>query len=378
MKKMAVLSVLVLFAVGCASQTVYVKTLGEPKWEVEGMSSIGIVPITVQKTSTLARHTLDLAIILTQRLTESAYYTAVKQKEYREGAFETGPAKERFLTVPELQNLAKALAVEGILTVEALSADVWISHGEVPYSVGFGGGSEHVFGYSAFSGRPFWYARARLVVSFDLRRASDGQRVNQEIQTHEFARDFDELVPSEEKIISTLLERVCDTFIPNIDVHFLLSPRTFLFDGSKLVSDGVAYAMRQDEVDFNAALQLWQDALKENPNSVAALYNSAVVLELRQQYSEAYEKYLQAEAASRTPNPFRREIAECKRSASVFADFISKKEEVKVQPQPPQEEKKPEPQEEAPKESPQPPQEEKKPEPSQEAPKESPQPPQEK
>jgi tetratricopeptide (TPR) repeat protein len=197
------------------------------------------------------------------------------------------------------------------------------------------------------------------VVSFDLRRANDGKSADQITQTHEFARDFDELVPSEEKITFTLLERVCDTFIPNVDVHFLLSPRTFLFDGSRLVSDGVAYAMRQDEVDLNAALQLWQDALKENPNSVAALYDSAVVLELRQQYSEAYEKYLQAEAASKTPNPFRREIAECKRSASVFADFISKKEEVKVQPQPPQEEKKPEPQKEAPKESPPPPPQEK-------------------
>lgn len=359
MKKIATLPVLLFFAVGCASQTVYVKTLAEPKWAVEGIRSIGVVPVTVQKTSNLARRSLDFATILSQKLTDSAYYTVVKQQEYSTGTFETGPNKEHFLAPEELQKLAQSLGVEGILTIDILSADVWISLGELPYSVGFGAGSDRAFGYTTFSGRPYWYARARLVISFDLTRVSDGQRVNREIQTHEFARDFGELMPSEERVIFTLIERACDTFIPNIDVHFGVSPRTFLFDGSRLVSDGVAYAMRRDEADLEAALQLWENVLKENPKSVAALYNSAVVLELLERYPEAYETYLQAQAASGRANAFGREIAECERSASVFEKFISKKEKATPQPETPaQEEKKPEPQEEAPKENP-PPQQEK-------------------
>jgi tetratricopeptide (TPR) repeat protein len=332
---------------GCASQTVYVKTLAEPKWAVGGMRTIGVVPVTVQKTSELARRTVDFAIILSQKLSNSVYYTAVKQQEFSAGSFETGPGGEHFLTEEETQKLAQALGVDCILAIDLLSADAWLSLGEVPYSFGFGAGGEHAFGYTEFYGRPFWYARARLVLSIDLRRGVDGKSVKYITQTHEFSRDFGQLMPSEEKVISMLMERACDWFIPHIDVSFVLYQRTFLQDGSKLVRDGVAYAMRQDKADLEAALQLLQDALKENPNSVAALYDSAVALELLERYPEAFQKYVEARMASGSPDSFEREIAQSKRSASVFENFVSKKEKGKAESQPQQQEKEAQPTQQA-------------------------------
>jgi hypothetical protein len=58
-----------------------------------------------------------------------------------------------------------------------------------------------------------------------------------------------------------------------------------------------------------------------------------------ERYAQAYEKYIEARVASGLPDSFEREITQSKRSASVFENFVSKKEKGKAEPQPGQKEK---------------------------------------
>ncbi len=329
MKRLIALVLLLsALGIGCSSNTVLVRALEPPKWPVHPARTIAVVAVVEDKQGQDAHLTRDLAAMLQNSLTMSAYYTKAKRSELLSGEFNPGKAGERIPVEQTIASQAEKLGTDLLLFVEILGAKVWIDLDRVSYGVGIGTVDRRTaFGTSIASGANYWNAESRILVSAILTASKTKTILASRADEHSSYRSYGAHLPSESGILQDMLKKITTRLLTYVDVYFQPSTRCLRSDGSKLISDGIRYAMLGGDGDWDVARQLWRKAYTRNPDNLAANYNLAVEAEVREDYPRALSFYKAARALARDRDAFSREIAEASISAEVIASYGEAKKE---------------------------------------------------
>jgi hypothetical protein len=331
----AFLLVLLFSGAGCTANVVFVHALEPPGWQVAPSRTIGVVAVIAGETGRNVHLTRDLAAVLARSLSKSAYYTAAKKDEIEASSFAVGRSGERMASVERAASLGQKLSTELLLLVQVLDSYMHVDlGGHVGFGLGFGRYSHgSAFGAGFGTGSAYWNAHARMGVSVSLLRGTDGCTLAHTVEGHSFHRTYADLMPSESAVFAELLIRACARTLTCVDVHYRRVPRRLIHDGSRLVADGIRYAMLGGGQNRQTARHLWTRALAAAPGSLAANYNLGVASELNEEFDAALSYYRAARDAVGRDDAFAREMEEASRSAAVLARFGSPAPE---QPQPPE------------------------------------------
>jgi len=322
-KYFLVLLLLSIAAAGCTSSTVFVRILEEPKWPVESSRSIGVVAILEDKQGRNAHLTRDFAASVYNMLKQSAYYENVKKDELTEGSFNKGKTGENIPDESTLLQLSESLGTGLLLFIEVLDSKMWIDLGSrVGYSIGFGrryGNS--AFGTSFGSGSEYWNANARMLISISLADAEKKTILASTVEDHSFYRSYMDSLPSESDVFLHMLKQAASRTVTYVDVYYHIEPRRLRNDGSKLVTDGIHYAMLGKREDWETARHFWMRAKTARPGNIAVSYNLGVAAEIQEEYGKAVEFYLNARDIIGIPEAFSAEIDQASHSEEVLRKY---------------------------------------------------------
>jgi hypothetical protein len=340
---LAILFLISALGLGCSTSTVFVRALEPPKWPVAPGRTIGVVAVLENKRGSNAHLTRDLTAIVADRLKQSAYYTRVESHEITAGDFKIGKTGERLPLEETITACARELGVDLLLFVEALDSKVWFSlGGRVSYGMGIGrayGRTGMGVGFSTATS--YWDAHARMLLCVTLAGAGDKAILASTVEGHSFHRSYGDTLPSESHVFGQLLKWANSRTLTYIDVYYHLAPRRLRYDGTKLVSDGVGYALAGGRRNWETARHFWNNARTQNPSSLAATYNLGVAAEIREDYAAAVSHYKTARKLAGVENAFARELEQASHSVEVLATFgapaeTEEKTEEKTAPEPPE------------------------------------------
>lgn len=324
MNKLAiVLLAAAAFAAGCSSNRVFVHALEAPRWPVAPSRTIGVVSILEDKQGRNAQLSRDFASTVASLLKQSAYYSEVKSLEIPAGNFQTGKSGEKIPSEQTVAESAESLGTELLLFVEVLDSKMWINLGaQVGYGVGFGRAYGRTsFGTSFGTGTSYWNVHARMLTGISLAGAADKSILARTIEGHSFSDSYADSLPAESDVFAKLVEWAGPRTLTYIDVYYHPSARYLRSDGTKLVADGIQYALRGGRENWDTAYHFWSRAHADNPSSLATSYDLGVASEIREDYESAVVHYRAAREIAGAPEAFAREIDEASHSADVLAEF---------------------------------------------------------